>query len=122
MGNFFHAKTLPLDGHDGRRFRPRGDGKALFSVTSNVQIFLSESRELIKELVYQKKNGGYRASKRVISMKRIKASTRFLCRNIIYRIIRSICLCFSLFSVLRLKQIMHFSMLAILCCTKTAQI
>ena len=34
--------------------------------TSNVQS--SVSRESVKELIYQKKNGGHQASKRVISM------------------------------------------------------
>ena len=49
--------------------------------TSNVQS--SVSRESVKELIYQKKNGGHQASKRVISMQRIETTTNFLCQNII---------------------------------------
>ena len=43
---------------------------------------LSLSRESAKELIDQKKNGGHQASKRVIFMWSIEASTNFLCWNI----------------------------------------
>ena len=55
---------------DGRSFRRRGGEKKAFFVNfqrSEFVCFWSVSRESVKELIYQKKNGGHQASKRVIS-------------------------------------------------------
>ena len=63
--------------------------------------FLTASKESVKELIYQKKNGNLKASKWVISMQSIEASTNFMCWTMIYPIICSVCSCSSWFCVLR---------------------
>ena len=56
------------DGYDGRSFRRRGGEKKHFFVNfqrSEFRCFWSVNRESVKELTYQKKNGGHQESKRV---------------------------------------------------------
>ena len=75
---FFHEKNRPKSffanadaGYDGRSFRRRGgEKKTLFFnfQRSEFLCFWSVNRASVKELIYQKKNGGHQASKRVISM------------------------------------------------------
>ena len=59
------------DGHDGQKFSTRVGEKNTFWLSCNVQnlfLFGQLSRESVKKLIYQKKNGGHQASKRAISM------------------------------------------------------
>ena len=71
----FHAKNRPKsflrtpDGYDGRKFSSGGKNN-FFVYNFQLSEFVCcwpVNRESVKELIYQKKNGGYQASKRVIS-------------------------------------------------------